>query len=48
MSLREQWQRRRVGRTLTAAVAGIALLLLIVVVVSMLTGHYTPPNDATP
>ncbi|MEU5834981.1 hypothetical protein ABZ820_15085 [Streptomyces diacarni] len=48
MSLREQWQRRRVGRTLTTAVAGIALLLLLVVLVLMLTGHYTPPDDATP
>jgi len=35
----EEWQRRRIGRTLTVVVAVVALLLSLVTVVLMLSGH---------
>ncbi|CAL9576815.1 hypothetical protein [Streptomyces sp. enrichment culture] len=48
MSLRDQWECRRIGSTLVVVVAATALLLMILFVVLMLAGYGAPPQEGAP
>ncbi|MEU2606274.1 hypothetical protein [Streptomyces albus] len=48
MSLRDQWERRRIGSRLVVVVAATALLLMILFVVLMLAGYGAPPQEGAP